>query len=290
MKECPICSSSNLLLWGKKNGYSIYQCKSCTHLFADTQSRMDRELNSLDEIDFRAIITNDMMENDDDYYRHLESGEKEGLHSNLTFRVIEKEILKGLNLNPVGSWLDIGSGSGYLIQQVSKLGWDAVGIEPGGWGQIAAREKGINIIQGFLSKDTFKRKFDVISATDVLEHQSNPIEFMELIKFHLKPNGIILFSIPFADSLFARVRKSKWSMLVPPTHCQFFNKKSISFFASKMELSIVKLVQYNSAKFKFFSRFNVTDKLINRLFDLNNWGDQAVIVMKPLALSNNHLL
>lgn len=219
------------------------------------------------------------MENDDAYYRHLLVGEHEGFHTNITFKVIHK-LLKSLDPSPNGSWLDIGAGSGYLVEQVGKLGWSVIGIEPGGWGQIAAREKGVTILKEFLREDTFSEKFDVISATDVLEHQSNPASFTELIKSNLKPDGIIIFSIPFADSLFAKLQRTRWSMIAPPTHCQFFNHKSLQVFAAKMQLEIIRVVQYNSTKFRVLSRFKVVDNLINKIINANNWGDQAVIVLK----------
>jgi 2-polyprenyl-3-methyl-5-hydroxy-6-metoxy-1,4-benzoquinol methylase len=280
MKGCPVCNSDDLHLWGVKNGYSLHLCKSCTHIFADTESKIEGSLNELPEEHFRAIITNNMMKNDADYYHHLKAGEQDGLHTNITFRNIKNE-LRNLNYNLSGSWLDIGSGSGYLVDQVSKLGWEAVGIEPGGWGQIAAVDKKINIIQGFLSKDTFSKKFDVISATDVLEHQSTPYEFVDVIKHYVKPDGFIIFSIPFADSLFAKFWKTKWSMVAPPTHCQFFNAKSLGLFATKAGLSIIKIQQYNSTRFRFFSRFDFLDRLINKVLAMKGWGDQAVVVMRP---------
>src|ERR1051326_5149996 len=61
------------------------------------------------------------------------------------FAAVEKNYLVPENLDhyrfPERKWLDIGSGSGYLLQQVKKNGWNETGVEPGGWGVIAAQEK-----------------------------------------------------------------------------------------------------------------------------------------------------
>ena len=103
-----------------------------------------------------------------------------------------------------GRWLDIGSGSGYLVQLLQQRRWDVVGIEPGGWGQIAAREKGIRVIQGFLDETTFRAQFDCISMTDVLEHQPDPRDLLRLAGHYLCQSGVLFISVPFVDSFQGR--------------------------------------------------------------------------------------
>lgn len=276
---CPICNSSKINLWGNKNNYKIYNCIDCTHIFADLSSNLTVPLNSLEENDFRSIITNNIMNSDDAYYRHLFSGEKEGFHTHITFNIIDK-LIQLYNFNGAKTWLDVGCGSGFIVKQMSDRGWNAIGVEPGEWGQIAARERKINVVKGFLTTETFTTKFDVISATDVLEHQSNPYEFINLMKYYLKPEGLLVLSLPFADSLFAKVFKSKWSMIAPPTHCQFFTNKSLNILASKTEFRILNKYKYNTTGVRFLSRSKLFNKGLNLFFQLTNLGDQAVFVLK----------
>ena len=60
--RCPICEKTRSKLWGKKNGYVLYHCLSCTHKFADLGS-IGRPLNDPDL--FRKEITNNLMPSDD---------------------------------------------------------------------------------------------------------------------------------------------------------------------------------------------------------------------------------
>lgn len=278
MIHCPICNSSKLNHWGNKNSYKIYKCVDCTHIFADLSLNLNEPLDKLEENDFRRVITNNIMKSDDAFYRHLCEGEKEGYHTYITFNIILK-LIQSYNINATKTLLDVGCGSGFIVKQMSEFGWQAVGVEPGEWGQIAARERQINIVKGFLTEETFQIKFDVITATDVLEHQPDPYEFITLIKHYLKPEGLVIFSLPFADSLFSNIFKSKWSMVAPPTHCQFFTNKSMNVLAGKTGFTIIKKVQYNSA-IPYLGRFKQLTKILNSVLKLYNWGDQAVFILK----------
>lgn len=281
MNSCPVCHSNDLLLWGVKNTYKLYKCNDCTHLFADITSQLKEPLNNLSEDDFRSIITNSNMNEDYEYYRHLLKSEEGGSHTSITYQIIN-DFIKSLNVFETKTWLDVGCGSGHILDKMGKQGWNVIGVEPGEWGQIAAKERKLNIIKGFLTRDTFDQKFDVVSATDVLEHQSNPSEFIELLKYYLKSDGVLILSFPYADSLFAKLLKSRWPMIAPPTHCQFFNEKSIDLFASRHHLSIERKRQYNSTRFRIIGRFKWINLTIDRFFKFINWGDQVVLVLKPM--------
>lgn len=279
MKTCPICAEINSRKWSKKNGYFVYQCLSCTHVFVDIFSKIEHPLDTLTEDDFRSTITNSSVERDEEYYQHLLLGEKEGSHTSITYQLINST----LNLSSIKenrTWLDVGCGSGHIVHNMQRMGWDVVGIEPGEWGQIAAKDRQLNIIKGFLTRNTFDRKFDIVSATDVLEHQPNPYEFVELLKYYLKPKGVIILSFPFADSMFAKLLKSRWDMIAPPTHCQFFNKESLEVFASNSKLVIQNMIQYNSTRFRFFGRYRFINDMMDYFFKITNLGDQVVVFLK----------
>lgn len=274
MIKCPICGSDDLFGWGWKNGYPLYRCQICDHIFADISKK---SLSYNDPHSFREFITNELVHSDQDYYEHLCLSEIEGSHLYSTSRIIMHEI-SAFNFESK-LWLDIGCGSGFLLSEIKKIGWTAIGIEPGGWGRIAAKQKSLNIIEGFLTKKTFNIKFDVISATDVLEHQSNPKEFLKLIKIYLKPEGLALFSIPFADSFHGKFLKARWSMVTPPTHSQFFTKTSLQTIIESVGLIIVKIIQFNSS----YSLFNKSKKLkllADKLLTVKYGGDQIVVIAK----------
>jgi SAM-dependent methyltransferase len=233
------------------------------------------------EADFRHQITNGVVTTDQAMYDHLCRAEEEGGHLFLTTRM----ILDDLRSRPCegGEWLDVGCGSGYLLANLKGLGINPTGLEPGGWGQLAARDKHIPIICGFLDYQTFSKKFDCISATDVLEHQSDPFVMMELIRYYLADGGRAYLSFPLADTFRPRLMGARWSMVMPPTHCSFFTRKSFARLAAKVGFKIERFVQYNSAGFPGWGRLGLRLATANKIGDALRIGDQGLVVISPSA-------
>jgi 2-polyprenyl-3-methyl-5-hydroxy-6-metoxy-1,4-benzoquinol methylase len=276
--QCPICANANLKNWAEKSGFQIYRCNKCTHIFADTHG-VHIDYDNAEE--FRSHITNNLMDCDEMYYRHLAESEKPGSHTWITARLILDHVSRH-SVTHSRTWLDVGSGSGYLLAEAKKLGFAAVGIEPGGWGQFAARHKRITVVQGFLAPNTFDQRFDVISATDVIEHQSDPTRFLGLLVNYLNPEGMICLSFPYGSCWRARFLKGRWQMVMPPTHCQFFTSKSLTHVVTTFGLCLIMKKTFNSGGLPGMTRFGLSLTTTNRLLNAVGWGDQMLVVLKPL--------
>lgn len=269
---CPICQVDFPLPWGEKNGFDILQCVSCSHIFANLG---DKKIPDGSEDHFREKITNGQMESDLDYYKHLCGGEEKGAPTYVTASHVLRMLSKLMHKSSK-KLLDIGCGSGYLVHKASVSGYSALGIDPGGWGQIAAGDKGISVKQCYLSDDTFDFKFDVITATDVLEHIPDPIEFLKLLASYINSDGYIVISIPYADSIEAKLKGDRWDMIEPPTHSQFFGKSSLSEALKRSGLVVESKFQYNIRHLKGLSKY----KIIRWLVDVLLPGPQLICVLK----------
>jgi 2-polyprenyl-3-methyl-5-hydroxy-6-metoxy-1,4-benzoquinol methylase len=274
--HCPVCFSENLSEWGTKNGFRIYRCKDCTHLFAG-KVKLASSINDAEE--FRRQITNGMANDDQFQYEYLCKGEIEGGHVSLT----AMRILKDLERQDCNNkeWLDIGCGSGYLLAKVKTRGIRPTGIEPGGWGQIAAREKKVDVVQGMLSIETFSKKFDYVSATDVLEHQSDPYVLMNLIRHYLSESGRAYLSFPLADTFRPWLVGARWAMIMPPTHCGFFTRKSFVRLAERVGFKVEQFMQYNSQAFRGWQRLGIKVSTANKIGEALGIGDQGLVIILP---------
>jgi SAM-dependent methyltransferase len=229
---------------------------------------------------FLRRFTNEMMDSDENYYHHLCLGEREGQPTHTTSRLILQRIHSDEGMRAQGRWLDVGSGSGYLVHALQRDGFDAIGIEPGGWGQIAARQKGIRVIQGFLEETTLLGKFDFVSATDVLEHQPDPGGLLDLIGYYLRPSGTAFITVPFVDSFHGRILRSRWSMVEPPTHSQFFSLSSFESLLRKCGFELVGMVRYNVTYPWPLGRLKLGRKLVDWLLSATMGGDQALFIVR----------
>lgn len=97
------------------------------------------------------------------------------------------------------SWLDVGTGSGVMLQTVSK---NKPKYEL--WGHDVSAHNAADVLEiagvkGFFAGGLDKikqQKFDIISANHVLEHVMEPTLFIEQITDLLAENGILIIQVP----------------------------------------------------------------------------------------------
>jgi predicted TPR repeat methyltransferase len=273
--ECPVCKVSDSRCLGEKNRIPIVACNACTHVFADLAG-YDFDHEDLDV--FREGFTHGLMRTDADYYDHLVQGEAPGFPTYITATKVLAMILEA-GFGKV-RWLDIGSGSGHLVERAQGRGFDVSGVEPGGWGQIAAQRKNISIAQGFLGENLHGLKYSIVSATDVVEHVPDPAQFLGLMSSYVEDAGVMVISVPCYESFNAKVLRLKWPMIAPPTHRHFFTRKSLEMTMAKVGLRSLKMEQFNIRRLLGLSRYGAVRGVMDTLIR----GDQLVCMM---ALEGN---
>jgi 2-polyprenyl-3-methyl-5-hydroxy-6-metoxy-1,4-benzoquinol methylase len=271
---CPICGGNEIRKVGQKNQHNIIRCDDCYHWWAlGVPQLQEAELET-----FKSQYLNYNQRRVFCEYSKLAEGEQPGNHvykTNLLLRdILRKSKWSGL------SHLDVGCGTGYLLGKSKQAGLSVQGIEPGPWGTTSAERWGIPVDNNFLRSNHFCRKFDLVSATDVIEHQANPAAFLQLLAANVAPDGLIILTFPYTDSFNARVLGTYWSMVAPPTHCQFFSHQSAAKLAERCGLRIVARRQYNAGGFPILSRSQFFNRHYSRTLDTLNWGDQLLIALK----------
>jgi SAM-dependent methyltransferase len=102
---------------------------------------------------------------------------------------------------------DIGCGCGLLQRQLgARYGWTVDGYDL----NQAALIKSIAVDHPVVFYDINERHeelrelYDIIFLFDVIEHLDDESMFLESVKFHLKPNGILVVNVPAGQWLFSR--------------------------------------------------------------------------------------
>lgn len=103
--------------------------------------------------------------------------------------------------------LDIGSGRGVFLEMLKNGGINAFGIEMDPKMVKVSKSKGLVVHNSDANKylSNTKEKFDGIFASHIIEHLDieKGKEFIELIKSHLKKEGIAIIVTPRPGSLWA---------------------------------------------------------------------------------------
>ncbi|HZC43249.1 MAG TPA: class I SAM-dependent methyltransferase [Acidobacteriaceae bacterium] len=158
-------------------------------------------------------------------------------------RIAEKHV-------PIkGCLLDIGCASGAFMGIMREAGWRVVGIEPSdSQYRRAMKLLGSDTVihQSMLENLQLDEEFDLITLWDVLEHVSDPPQFLRLAASHLKQGGCLIVNVPRIDSLQARVLGPRWPLLLAE-HLAYFTIPSLVACGNAAGLKLVHTQQRPSA-------------------------------------------
>jgi 2-polyprenyl-3-methyl-5-hydroxy-6-metoxy-1,4-benzoquinol methylase len=129
--------------------------------------------------------------------------------------------------------LDLGAAGGHLGREVRDRCAFLAGVEPDPSVPAEARE-GYDDWRALdaLSAGDWPRPFDVVVCADVLEHMASPEALLEKVRSWLKPDGLLLVSLPNianvsvrAALLFGHFRYTERGIL-DRTHLSFYTQAS----------------------------------------------------------------
>ena len=158
------------------------------------------------------------------------------------------------------SLLDVGCGAGLFAEPLARLGADVVGVDPAPAAIEAARrhaeETGARLAYRAATVEELAaepRRFDVVSAMEVIEHAADPKAFVASAASLVKPGGLLLASTlnrtlkSFALAIVGAEYLLRW--LEPGTHRweQFVTPIELTGFARAANLRRTSLrgVVYN---------------------------------------------
>jgi SAM-dependent methyltransferase len=139
---------------------------------------------------------------------------------------------------PSGRLLDIGAGSGILVEQAANKGYEAEGVEPSRWLQRKAQERGLAVYPGAFPNEHIKGRYDVMTVIDVIEHVSDPLQLLSDANKYLNENGVLIIITPDVHSLAAKMLGWKWWHF-RVAHIGYFNKNTLRLVTEKTGFRIV---------------------------------------------------
>ena len=138
--------------------------------------------------------------------------------------------------------LDVGAGSGILVNEANKLGLSAEGVEPSLWLVAEAKKKNIELIPGTLSDVNKMLTYDVLTFVDVLEHIAEPQLILKDAYRKLKSNGHLVVVVPDVHSIAARILGSKWWHF-RIAHVGYFDRNNLKILLERSGFEIVYLTR-----------------------------------------------
>ena len=134
--------------------------------------------------------------------------------------------------------LEVGSGLRYLTYALDKSGYNVQAVELSSVAVVEATKQFGNLYRcedALMLADDGER-FDVILLTEVIEHLTQPVKFVQQLGKLLNPGGCILVTTPNKD--YAPYKLSSWATDLPPVHLWWFTKDAFLKIAEAADLTV----------------------------------------------------
>lgn len=121
--------------------------------------------------------------------------------------------------------LEVGCAEGSFLEMCNNLGHEATGLELNKNAVLNAKKKGLSVYEMDLHQFANEKEnyYDCVCSYQVLEHISNPKEFISSCVKILKPGGKLIFCVPNSDGLLSK----DYNILdMPPHHMSRWNKNA----------------------------------------------------------------
>ena len=221
---CLICGSQSVAPLFEKGGRWFSRCVACAFQF----SRGPGNPNLEQAIDGYEPA----------YRQYLDSSPVDAVNHEATVRWIEQFV--ALDHRDV-SLLDVGAGSGKLIRYLrSTRSCHSTGLEPSDalFRGFDLGSLGVQPLSLPEFRESGAHQFNVVTSFDVIEHVSDPVEFVSNLCLVTKPGGYVFLSTPDAGSLVARMLGRRWHHY-NRYHLSLFDPRSIVRVAREAGFAVV---------------------------------------------------
>lgn len=228
LKKCEICESTDLSTFLEctdhfltKEKFQLSKCNACGFVFVNPRPGNEKLKFYYDS---------------PKYISH--SGTEQGIINKIYKRVRKITLEKKLKLikkHTTGTRiLDIGCGSGELLNIFKVNNWQTMGVEPNENARnYAINEYGLKVVEENEIEKIPDQSFDAISLWHVIEHIPGLQKRMTELKRILKTSGTLFIAVPHYNSYDAAHYKEYWAAYDVPRHLWHFTPTTLEMLCKK---------------------------------------------------------
>jgi len=221
--QCLVCeASSTEAIFG-----GLLRCKRCAHAFAPAETT-DQDLATLYTESYFA----------GEEYQDYVSDRKVTQRNFLSrLRVLDSLMSPQRHRR----LFEVGSAYGFFLD-VARHRFDSVeGIDVSAAAVSYARDKlGLDVVcADLLNYDLDARDFDVVCMWDTIEHLARPDLYIAKLAEHMDRGALLAITTGDFGSLNARMRRTKWRLMHPPTHAHYFSLASIGTLLERFGFEVI---------------------------------------------------
>jgi methionine biosynthesis protein MetW len=175
-----------------------------------------------------------------------------------------------------GKVLDIGSGTGKILEELRSNNWSVVGVDGSSDAINFCQKRKISIKNIDVNQQLLPFKndqFDLVLCLDFLEHINNEKKLLKEVHRVLKNQGILIFTVPAFQFLF-----SYWDKMLG--HKRRYTSKGIRSLIQKNNYN----VHYISYYFFFIFLPAIIIRFIKKLFNKKQISDFQTLPIKHISV------
>jgi SAM-dependent methyltransferase len=155
-------------------------------------------------------------------------------------------IRRELSAEPVGGdVLDVGCFTGKLLTGLPRS-YRLHGVEPNRQAARIATSRGITIVCPSMRElERLDMQFDVITASDVIEHVTDPLHFLQTLRQRLRPSGRLLVSTGDCDAWLWRAFGAHFWYCYFAEHISFVGRGWFGSMARRVGFAPMRLIPFN---------------------------------------------
>jgi len=208
---CPACAGA-AAPFGDKDGYAIFRCGDCGLLFVHPFPTAE-ELARYYSGDYRGATAT--------FYPKMSSRRRRAFTKSLRFlrHVVGKRVL------------DIGCGSGVMVDAFRRLGAEAHGVDISDNSIAFARNRFPRCTFHCLDFDQMARSgltFDFMFPSELMEHIAGPQGCLAMVAALSKPGTMVYVATPDAGHATVPADILEWDQICPPEHLQWFDRANMA--------------------------------------------------------------
>jgi 2-polyprenyl-3-methyl-5-hydroxy-6-metoxy-1,4-benzoquinol methylase len=221
---CPVCTSEDVK---PSRIPQLLECSRCGFIYYEL-----RDEHELWQLYGEGYFSGEASSDYPDYL-----GQQDALRRSMRRHLRQMSAVRPLG----GNLLEIGCSYGLFLDEARRHFSRVTGIDICRAPIEHARQQlGLDAqLDDFLTHDFAGQTFDAICLWDTIEHLGKPREVIQRCASLLGDRGQLFLTTGDIGSVNARLRGAAWRQIHPPSHVNYFDRRTIARLAESADLTVV---------------------------------------------------
>lgn len=172
----------------------------------------------------------------------------------------------------------------WLYRELEKRFKRVVGIDIAKEEIPKLKKIGYNVQYGNAEDFELNEKFDTIVAGELIEHLSNPGNFLDACRNHLKEDGVVILTTPSAFCFEYFVKKCFGMLQINSEHSAWYDEKTLTQLAERHHFDVVGvkyiIYRYKPSTIKGFVYHRIVFPIVARILHDELTAQTLLVVLQ----------